>query len=221
MNKKTDIILKILNEADLIGIAIYDDSGMEYLKESKEICDLINLENEISVEKICSILEKAFSKNFQTGIDNNGERVTDLSFDIGTKEQHLDIAKKIFNEIKYMQEIQNTDKVQIHPLLQKIADLFPDSKNKFIEYYEDYYTPMGFIESVTITLLQDSKFDVVIWTNFLNEIYDPKNEEIHWGVNYSLEVLYLNKNYSDYLKANLRPELKKIYEYWEEYYKYG
>jgi hypothetical protein len=105
MNNKIIIILKILNDFDLIGIAKYNDSGMEYLKEAKEIFNSMETEKNLSVSNICSFVKEVFAKNFQTGVDEKGKKKIDYTFDIGTAEQHFEIAKNIYE--KMFRELEN------------------------------------------------------------------------------------------------------------------
>jgi hypothetical protein len=105
------------------------------------------------------------------------------------------------------------------PLNRKILTYLPEYKDWFLERYDWDTSPMGYLEGFTMYLVDEGKFDVAIWTDFLNKIYSPEDEKISGGILFSIKVIYQEEKYVDYLKEHLRPELKKVYEYWEEYYK--
>jgi hypothetical protein len=45
------------------------------------------------------------------------------------------------------------------------------------------------------------------------------NNDLYYGVLYSIEYFYLTGIYRDELLRNLNPVFKKMYELWEDYYK--
>jgi hypothetical protein len=125
-----------------------------------------------------------------------------------------------------MEENIQINNMKIHPLLERLISMYPESKDSYLNLFADD-SPSGFLESITSILIEENKFNVAVWANFLNEIYSPGSEDLYndsnnplWkiykGIDYSLETLAMEKRYSDYLKENLRSELVKIYEKWEE-----
>jgi hypothetical protein len=101
-----------------------------------------------------------------------------------------------------------------------IIRYFPDLEQDYIEYIETInHSPIGFLEGVTLKLIEQNIFKIELWVKFLNRISEFNDREVDSGIRYSLEVLYLESEYEKYLLENLNDKLKKEYLVWVEYYK--